>query len=325
MREIIKGNRSFVMGIAILWIALYHIPMHTSFAGLKFIQDIGYGGVDIFVFVSGFGIYMSLERDSDAFSFLVRRMKRLLPSYIPFIIIWMLVRFITYQIYITEICGNLTMTGWWNGDANQFNWYIDCILLFYIASPYIYGAIKRSSNNWILLLVLSGLISLSFLHGQLLMAMTRLPLFVLGMVVADARCKFITETTYGFLIMNIITVLGFVLLYMCLYVQDRMDKWHYGLWWYPFILITPGLIWDIGLLGEKFLRVSFLKPLYVLISNLGKASFELFLLHLFIFETAQAKGVKGNTAWILLFVSAFVIGYGYHIMIDFIFKKIKDK
>jgi len=324
MRERISDNRSFIMGIAIIWVALYHIPTHTTIPVLRYFQDIGYGGVDIFIFVSGIGIYRSLENDSDVVSFLGRRLKRLLPSYIPFIILWMVVRFITYQIFLTEVLGNITMTGWWNGSGNQFNWYVDGILLFYLLAPYIHGILSNSNNDReqlcyaSLLLLLAFVISLSFLHGKLLMAMSRLPLFVLGMIVAsekDCISRFLKgRIMWG--VWTAISVLGMVALYYILYIQDRLDRWHYGLWWYPFILIAPGLAWSLGIIGDAFRKCDCGKVISQFVGELGKASFEIFLWHLFVFESARAMCIEGRLIWICLFIVAFVAGYGYYLLIN---------
>ena len=331
MRDKITDNRLFIMGLAILWVALYHIPNHTSIPIFRFLQDIGYGGVDIFVFISGFGVYMSLKKDSDAGSFLGRRLKRLLPSYMPFIILWMIVRYVTYQLYLTEVCGNLTMTGWWNGSGNQFNWYVDGILIFYILAPYIYGIINKTDSKQVSVFVAIGLmavallISLSFLHGQLLMAMSRLPLFVLGMLVAsnkDGVSRFLNGKAM-WATWTIVSLLGFAVMYYFLYVQDRFDKWHYGLWWYPFILIVPGLVWNLGIVGDALKKLNLGEKFASFVGELGKASFEIFLWHLFIFETAQAKWIEGNAVWIGLFLAAFIVGYAYYKIVNIVSGKFK--
>lgn len=330
MADIISKNRKFIMGIAIIWVALYHIPSHTALPIVHFLQDIGYGGVDIFIFVSGFGIYYSLKKNSDTTAFLKRRMLRLLPAYLPFVLIWMVVRYVSYQLYFTEICGNLTMSGWWNGDGNQFNWYIDAIVLFYILSPYIYGLLvddskcmNKDTNKYIKLatmIIVSFIISFAFLHGQLLMAMSRLPVFILGMIVGytsnDEKLNAVFTNKWTYCLLLIVMIMGFGLMYYCLYLQDRLDKWHYGLWWYPFVLIVPGLTLVLGKIGE------WLQCLKI-IQLIGDASFEIFLWHLFIFETAQAKHIEGTVIWIILYVTAFCAGILYHMIVSGICNRIK--
>jgi len=312
------------MGMAIIWVALYHLPSHIGIPVLGYLQDVGFGGVDIFFFLSGMGVASSLSKNSDATDFFIRRMKRLLPSYIPFICLWIIFRKITYQIFLTEIAGNITMSGWWNEDANQFNWYVDAIVIFYILSPFIYGLLSRAKNKLIasgLMLLLALTVSVGFWHGILLMAVSRLPVFVLGICMFVLKEHSIFKGKGSVVIWNIIMAAGFGLSYYLLRVQgisdgmEFIDRWHYGLFWYPFLLIAPGLSMDLGYLGNILGKIK-------LIDYFGMASFEIFLWHIFIFETAQSRNVKGTLTWTLLFVAAFAIGYGYYRLVELIKKKI---
>ena len=315
------------MGIAIIWVALYHLPSHITIPVFGYLQDVGYGGVDIFFFLSGMGVASSLSKNSDSTSFLARRMKRLLPSYLPFICFWIIFKKVTYQIFMTEIAGNLTMSGWWNQDANQFNWYVDAIVLFYILAPYIYGIMDRAKNKLlaaVLLMGLSIIISVAFWHGILLMAMTRLPLFVLGISMFILKDHKLFSAKGSIILWNVIMMVGFVLSFYLLKIQgisdgmEFIDRWHYGLFWYPFLLIAPGLSMDLGYLGNILGRIR-------IIDMFGIASFEIFLWHIFIFETAQSKSINGSFIWTVLFIAAFAIGYGYNRLIECIkMKLIKD-
>ncbi len=338
----LSDNRDFVMGIAILWIMFYHLPDHNSLPVLGFLQDTGYGGVDLFILLSGFGCWFSLNRDGDILRFFGKRLKRLLPAYLPFILIWMLIRFVTYQLYMTEIFGNLTMTGWWNGAGNQFNWYVDAIVFFYLLAPYICLLLKRSKKPLLcafLLIIFSFAVSIAFMHGLLLIAMSRLSLFVLGAFLGrlteelnspsgqlpdSENGKSLRRFLSGPLfpaVLNLAALSGFALLYYFLRLQDRFDKWHYGLWWYPFFLIAPGLSADLAYLSEKALQSRFFSLFARLFAALGRSSFEIFLIHLFLFETAAAYRnslpFDGPLFFAALFLLALAAGYFYHRLVSF--------
>lgn len=49
MFDALKKNRSLIMGLAILWVAFYHIPWIDRNPILDFIHDTGYMGVDVFL------------------------------------------------------------------------------------------------------------------------------------------------------------------------------------------------------------------------------------------------------------------------------------
>ena len=80
------------LGLAMLLIIMYHSSFRFSFYVLKILKAIGYFGVDICVFATGIGCYYSLEKDPDSLRFLQRRVKRLYPTYLCFVIPWMIWR-----------------------------------------------------------------------------------------------------------------------------------------------------------------------------------------------------------------------------------------
>lgn len=63
-RLIISENRTLIMGISMLAIMLFHQPWFYGHGIDTFFYHFGYWGVDFFLFVSGFGIYNSLEKNS---------------------------------------------------------------------------------------------------------------------------------------------------------------------------------------------------------------------------------------------------------------------
>lgn len=320
LKDLLTKERSFIMTVAIIWVGVFHFPIDTDFWGLHFIKSIGYGGVDLFVFLSGFGLYCSLKKLSieggiDLLSFFKKRAVRILPSYIPFIIIWMVFKLLFDRIYGTEIIGNLTMTGVWSSAANQFNWYIGLLLLFYMLAPYIFVLIYRSNRPmlvYILLLMFSLAVGIAFFHVMLLQVISRLPVFITGMLFADLDAEhwknvpdIIRKTINSRMFWIAVSAIGVVLMYMCLH-QSYLDLWHYGLYWYPFLLITPGLCIIISYIG-KYMPKCF--------DGLGNASFEIFLWHIGIYEFLLYRIERKLVLWIAVFVIAYVVGYLYHKLI----------
>ena len=87
----ISRYKSQLMGIAILIVVYGHFFYYHS--GLKDYTQLNItmwytvGSVDIFMFLSGFGIYHSLSKNDNPLRVLQRRMSRLLPAYLPFIVL----------------------------------------------------------------------------------------------------------------------------------------------------------------------------------------------------------------------------------------------
>ncbi len=71
------------MGLAILWVVWFHSSVELNFFNISFfnkifsfLKNIGYGGVDIFLLVSGMGIYNLLEKN-DISKYIKNRIKRI--------------------------------------------------------------------------------------------------------------------------------------------------------------------------------------------------------------------------------------------------------
>ena len=80
------------MGIAMIWIVAYHSGIDLYNPILIYVKEIGYGGVDIFLFAAGLGNYYSYLKDYSPLDFLKRRIVRLAPVYFPFILVWIIVK-----------------------------------------------------------------------------------------------------------------------------------------------------------------------------------------------------------------------------------------
>ena len=117
MIQKISKYRSALMGVAILWILLHHSGMNLM--RLFAVKRSGYGGVDIFLFVSGLGLSVSLTKNEDIIAFYKKRMVRLFPSYVPMLIVFL---FLNASIsspadWILGFLGNLTGFLFWTNSG----------------------------------------------------------------------------------------------------------------------------------------------------------------------------------------------------------------
>ena len=74
----ISRYRSELMGWSILWIMMLHFTFN-QIKPLGFIAQYGFAGVDIFIFVSGFGLFFSLDKNDDLITFYRKRLLRIFP------------------------------------------------------------------------------------------------------------------------------------------------------------------------------------------------------------------------------------------------------
>ena len=138
-------DRSAWMGAAMIWIVLYHLPSALSFGILEPIRSVGYGGVDVFFFASGIGCFYSLATDADIGRFMKRRIGKLAPCYLIFILLWLLYQFAIGEFSPQMALGNILAVQNFTGLGKDFNWYISALLLFYLLAPYFKLLIDRAS------------------------------------------------------------------------------------------------------------------------------------------------------------------------------------
>jgi len=74
----LSEQRSAIMGIAMIWVVLYHYQLQGPLAAPF---RLGFTGVDLFMFVSGLGLYFSLSKDDNVKRFYKMRLLRILPIY----------------------------------------------------------------------------------------------------------------------------------------------------------------------------------------------------------------------------------------------------
>ena len=92
---------------------------------------------------------------------------------------------------------------------------------------------------------------------------------------------------------------------------DSGVRWAYGLYWYPFILIAPGLTLSLNWLAGR-MDSSSLSIVVKAIGWVGKYSFEVYLIQelvkffvSWLIQTGQAK--ESNLMWTILFLMVLVV------------------
>jgi peptidoglycan/LPS O-acetylase OafA/YrhL len=330
----LSKHRSSLMGIAILWVIWFHSHFEADFfsinainKGLSFIKGIGYGGVDIFLILSGMGIYNSLEKN-DLSKFIKNRFKRIIPTWWIYLVVCILLGlFVTgKRLTVSEIIGFAGFTGYWIDMSNQGNWYVYAIILFYLVSPILHSIIKDSKNKYysfIVLMMISSVIIITYFNNTKLIAFSRLPIYIIGMYIS--RCfkeRRLKNTDY----LMILTLFFAGLALLVVFIKFFYDKlWTYGLYWYPFIIIAPTL----SLILAKLFDISekYIKPLLKALSMLGKSSLEILLISdclLPNYKSLDAIIPSEKLANFTVLLMSVIIGILFHYSIDALRKKISN-
>lgn len=308
------------MGIAILWVMAYHLvskgKSFYDFSIFSPIMGLGYGGVDIFLFLSGIGLYFSYSKCPKYKNFIKNRIIRIMPAYIVVNIVYGIVTGLTMK----TILLNILTIGFWN-QSSYYDWYVPSILLLYVLFPlfFLIISIKQKQHIKINIILTQPIIVLSFIVVTMLITtlyittnselddirmffVARIPIFLLGTVFGDIVKNRLSISLKPY---TIIMLLGLVLLYW-LKNQDLITiHLGSGILQLPFLLITPGLCLLLCLLLDHIPHkvVSFL-------TFIGSISLELYIIHLHIFEsTPFYNGNKLQLYLVILIPIIFILSY----------------
>lgn len=303
--------RDFIMGLATLYVMFYHFPFVADSSLFNTVKSLGYGGVDIFVFCSGWGCALSYMRNRNAFEFWGRRLKRILPTWMLFVTFaWVPWYLYTTQVrglsVLADVVGNVSGLQVFTGKEDVFCWYIGLLILSYLLTPLFCEIEDRWSGLYLIIFILLlMLLSMPFWGTKyLIMVFTRLPLFFLGIVCCNLReDKWPAKQMIAALIVSIIGIIGIIMLKRAI---SKSVLWEYGLLWYPFFFITPGLTLSLNTAGKK-LSESRVNIIYNAVSWIGVHSFELYLIHVLIkkivsFQIQEQRLSDSNYLWGICFL-----------------------
>ena len=280
--ETLFKYRRHCMSAAILLILLFHIKGMLPDSLFKTVISFFYGGVDIFFFVSGIGCFFSWERDRDPAAFFRRRAKRILPCYLPFILVWIALQLAGEGIGPTAALANLLGVQGFVALEPSFNWYISALWLCYLLTPWLAALAERCDTRLRAAAATAGLLLLSAAFWndyELIIIMTRLPIFFVGMCFAaeSRRRESLTRAEFA-LLLGLIPVGALLLLAFMKYWPDYL--WNCGLHWYPFILIVPGACVALAAVFEALERCAPGRAFSRAVGFLGGFTFEIYLTHL---------------------------------------------
>lgn len=253
-------HRQSLMGVAILWIMLYHINLNLGVLSYRIVFE-GFYGVEVFAFLSGIGAYYSLHKNENIKAYYIRKFKRVIPIFywveIPytFLLVFMgcytavdAVRLLFFLNPFFDI---------------MMAWYVTFVIICYLFSPFLYRMILNGKYG---LLFLSIIICYLIGYFYCPIIFNRLPMFVVGMMIGKYILLHKTESSSKSMWIHVL--IGFVcILYVCGYVGKCCD----------FLVIkqvmTLYVFYCIAVLFDKLKCVE--KPF----AFLGGLTLELYLIH----------------------------------------------
>ena len=183
----ISRFRGELMGAAMLFIILFHValPREDAFFGLRRMGNVG---VDMFLFLSGIGLWFSWMKNPSAKHFFIRRYLRIYPTWLIIACLFYIPSFqggSTWNwIYLF---GEITINwGFWLHDELNF-WYIPATMMLYLFAPAYMELIKRHPiYRWLPVVMIMWCILVQYvtpIHqavGHLEIFWSRVPIFFIG-------------------------------------------------------------------------------------------------------------------------------------------------
>ncbi len=195
----ISEARNVIFGIATLWIGLFHSDylndtisfyIKSDFIAepLKFIRGTGNVGVDMFLFLSGIGLYFSFMKDSRVLSFWKKRLMRVLPSAFLIATFYFSLRYVNGRFSSGPLYYVLRETFlYFFVKGERVFWFISLILLMYLVFPIFYKIIDKW-KAWGMIGLVAVIVVGTFavraiapgVYSNVEIALCRIPVFVIG-------------------------------------------------------------------------------------------------------------------------------------------------
>lgn len=333
MIDKVSTIRTPLMGLAILWIILFHI--NPDIPILKILWVCGYGGVDIFLFLSAYGLYFSMKKQSKKWTsgilqFYERRAVRILPAYYLALLFF----FVTggcwdWKALAEKVC----MVGYFVPALQWdfFLWYVPALLLLYILFPFIYRYLDviKKKRFWVIGILIISVVNVlitkdvfenDYNRFSILLLIPRIPIFILGAVWADVEGAVIEKVKFGNERKIVVVLIAFMIVAYCFAVFIRLVIPEYVarlsmLMFLPFVLVVPGFI---VLLSAVYSYLP--KQIKTFLLFCGTYSFELYLLHqdllLQVSDFVQNYGGMVNWAIIVTVILCFPLAKILHVVTD---------
>lgn len=300
--------RSELMGWSILWVMMLHFTFN-QIKPLGFIAQYGFAGVDIFIFVSGFGLFHSLDKDDNIVHFYRKRLLRIFPTYY---IIGFIINLILIHDDILTFLFRYSTLGFWIG-CKYAEWFIPSIILLYLIAPLFKKLFDKKKFFFICISIIFFYFIAFFITDKEdiidrshFFLLYRIPSFIFGMTCAY-WLKFHMPNNYFIYVM----FLGFpFFLYFYPYHHQI-----YNFKYYSLAFLLP-------LFTTFFLSLSkCVKCLSPILKKIGAASLEIYLIQGAFFTLVLNGALSTYPEWhdilsILMIVASIVLGIITHWLID---------
>ncbi|MBR1476292.1 MAG: acyltransferase [Muribaculaceae bacterium] len=293
--KLLSSERTFVMGCAMILVMFYHAPWlnHPLIFPLRLY---GLFGVDIFFFLSGYGIAHALSKNDSLKHFAYRRTIRLVPSCL------LIGALAVASCHLLPTEYNLGHPNWLMLISLN-RWFIVTLIIYYALSPLLLRSIRSHPRSTIICTYACSilLINVPLYETVITWSAARLPVYVLGLALG---CGVWSPQGKQWWALCGLLVAGLCLRFWLAYTQQWYDHqfWNLG----TFVLLSPGIIaltQGLSWLGNYFtLRNKCSRLSHRAIVLIGTCSLEIYLCHEYLYSiiTTFSHHHPDMSGWYLL-------------------------
>ena len=288
---LVSKYRGAIMGIAALWIYVFHAwvimspePEKGSFSLIYFLADynkrLGYAGVDIFFLLSGIGLTFAIKKES-TLKFYYKRIRRVA---LPALTIG-IIRGIVQDWGFMETLRIVSGFNFFTKTAYDFVWFVPAIIICYFFFPFYWKLFEKISNKFlftagaVIVWLAVALLLRNVIRRDLCGFINRIPIFLIGIL-----CGYLTQERKNavfkvrtYLLLSASLISGLVFWYLVVFkgLDYYVTSGHCFL---PTLLIAIGLTFlTAKLLDVIDRRLSrFGKVLSAILVFMGSISLELY-------------------------------------------------
>lgn len=296
----IKNTRQALFGFSALWIALFHTyDLRFGIKPLDVFMNTGDIGVEIFLFLSGVGLFQSMQHCNSLKEFYSRRFRRITPAIV-------ITAFIKHVLLSTDTMLkkmiNMTVFLYF-----RVGWFFQLLVFIYVAFPLIYQIVIRYREKAVLLLT-AGDVLVCFLLAKVLPGLyrysallaTRIPIFLIGTLFG----VYISETRK---ISKKWIRLCWIIMGLCCCtvfcyapLKDR--------WWKPFVYYFLSISMILTISNISIPPV--FRPIKTGLEHIGSYSMEIYLLYEMIWSLCK-RSFKG-------YIESDILYFGILLVITFV-------
>ena len=295
-----------IFGLSAIWIVMFHIYGNIgmiSLSGASVFSKIfsfGNAGVDVFLFLSAIGLYGSMKKNTIA-NFYKNRIVRMI---IPYVVI-AIPYFVWFDFFFKKdgiiqfILNTSTLNFWITGDHPV--WYVAFAAVIYMIFPVLYKLDVKTKHIFTSLLIPFSIVieyvlfkTDSIIYANAERALSRIPIFLVGMLMANIVLKKKRITCWQLIVAVAIGIAIFAILVFCP-LPLVVTRYLYGAF---AICIVVAYSFIRRMLPLRFL--------YVIFAWLGTISLEIYMVHVFALRIIKNYGlwtvIPYKFVWYLLIV-----------------------